>query len=408
MSLPLVYSGSVKDVLGPLFTSDSVGARPGYLFRYSDAFSVFDWGRMPDLLDRKGTALAILAAHFFEKLQRGEAWDAVFESESGREFLADAPVKTQAKFLREILCEEGLRTHYRGLHDGSESGQVMPLEDLAATLNRLDQPVMLAVDAVDVFRPTFKVGTSGATVTEYPDLTQKPALHLLPIEFVFRFSLPKGSSLAKRVEESPSHLTDYGFPGSLQDLTRGVAFPFVECFTKLESQDRPLSRREAIQISGLTEDQFEKVLTMTACAAHFLHESFAKVGLSLADGKFEWAYGAEEGPVLVDAIGPDELRVLHGSVQLSKEWLRQWYRTSPEGSRWVALVEFAKERDPIRWKEILKEEQGAKANPPHLPPELKHAAAMLYQTLTNTLTNYRWFEGAPALPDLLRLLGGKR
>ena len=62
-SYSVLYRGSVKDLRGPvemLLRSGEVA--PGLVFDYSDAYSVFDWGRMPDLLPRKGSSLALIAA----------------------------------------------------------------------------------------------------------------------------------------------------------------------------------------------------------------------------------------------------------------------------------------------------------------------------------------------------------
>jgi hypothetical protein len=39
-------------------------------FHFSDRFSVFDWGEMPNHLDHKGEAIALLSAYFFEKLEK--------------------------------------------------------------------------------------------------------------------------------------------------------------------------------------------------------------------------------------------------------------------------------------------------------------------------------------------------
>ena len=38
------------------------GPVPGVVFDYSDAYSVFDWGRMPDTIPGKGSALACVPA----------------------------------------------------------------------------------------------------------------------------------------------------------------------------------------------------------------------------------------------------------------------------------------------------------------------------------------------------------
>ncbi len=53
-------------------------------FHFSDRYSVFDWGEMPDLIDGKGEALCMMGAYCFERLE-----------------------------------ELGIKTHYRGLIDNN-------------------------------------------------------------------------------------------------------------------------------------------------------------------------------------------------------------------------------------------------------------------------------------------------
>ena len=53
-------------------------------FRFSDRYSVFDWGEMPDHIDGKGAALCLMGAYCFEQLE-----------------------------------QKGVKTHYRGLVDAS-------------------------------------------------------------------------------------------------------------------------------------------------------------------------------------------------------------------------------------------------------------------------------------------------
>ena len=38
-------------------------------FNFSDRYSVFDWGEMPDLIEGKGASLCMTSAYFFEKLE---------------------------------------------------------------------------------------------------------------------------------------------------------------------------------------------------------------------------------------------------------------------------------------------------------------------------------------------------
>jgi len=83
--------GSVKDlevIKKP--TRDIMGIGR---FHFSDRYSVFDWGEMPDHIDGKGEALCIMGAYCFEQLER-----------------------------------KGVKTHYRGLVDAN--GKVVKFKEL--------------------------------------------------------------------------------------------------------------------------------------------------------------------------------------------------------------------------------------------------------------------------------------
>ena len=58
-------------------------------FLFSDRYSVFDWGEMPDHIDGKGAALCLMGAYCFEQLEK-----------------------------------KGVKTHYHGLVD--ENGKAVP------------------------------------------------------------------------------------------------------------------------------------------------------------------------------------------------------------------------------------------------------------------------------------------
>src|SRR4051812_6882354 len=58
--LKLVHRGSTKDVYK---------SAENFLFKFSDRYSVFDWGEMPDHLERKGIALARFTKVVYQKLQ---------------------------------------------------------------------------------------------------------------------------------------------------------------------------------------------------------------------------------------------------------------------------------------------------------------------------------------------------
>ena len=59
--------GSVKDleiIKPPTQTAMGVGR-----FRFSDRYSVFDWGEMPDQIEGKGAALCMMGAYCFDRLE---------------------------------------------------------------------------------------------------------------------------------------------------------------------------------------------------------------------------------------------------------------------------------------------------------------------------------------------------
>jgi len=105
--------GSVKDleVLKPP-TKNEMGVGR---FHFSDRYSVFDWGAMPDLIENKGKALCLMGAFCFEMLEK-----------------------------------MGIKTHYRGL--------VAPNEKLITT-KELEEPVdIMEIHLARVFKPEFRGG----------------------------------------------------------------------------------------------------------------------------------------------------------------------------------------------------------------------------------------------------------
>lgn len=373
--LKLLYEGSVKNLL----KDESHPGDDSIWFEYTDAFSVFDWGRMPDALSRKGEALAVMAADFFSKLEDPSSWRELIASPTGQALLRANRFGAGFEAVGKKLSAEGLRTHFLNLG---------PAESETSSSRHL------RVRQVSARRPeTAKI--LGREVFDYSETRVTPAPRLAPLEVVFRFGMPPGSSLAERLKRDPEYLSSRGFPeGHSWD------FPVLELFTKLESSDRPLTLSEALALSGLRAPELEGLLFRTAWVAALLRHLFGKQDLELADGKLEWAVGAANELILVDAIGPDELRVLSRGakpVQLSKEFLRGFYR----GTDWYRDVSKAKQKADAEgltdWKSLVKQA------PPALPAQYKELGSQVYLALANELTGKRWFAEAW---DLRRVVQG--
>ncbi len=393
MTSPL-YRGSVKDVLGPVKCS----GQDAVLFDYSDAFSVFDWGKMPDALPRKGEALATLAAHWFESLERPATWKDFSKTPEALALRKGNRFGVAFNELGEKLQSEGLRTHYLGALAGTPSGKAASLsvdrfqESDAQPLAQLGStPAQgIVVRQVSVVKP--RMGSVlGRSVPDYSSTWAAPTPRLVACEVVFRFGCPAGSSLIERVEGDPSYLASRGFPEARVHAGAAWEFPVLELFTKLETTDRPLGMNEGLSVSGLPAEKLQELLLTTAWVAGWLRSNCARAGLELADGKLEWGVDEKGRLLLVDAIGPDELRLLKGGVQLSKEFLRGFYRGTPWYTALGQAKSHAEKSGASDWK------RGVTEAVPKLPAKHREAAVQVYLSLTNHLTGKSWFPEAWSL-----------
>jgi phosphoribosylamine--glycine ligase len=284
---PIYKTGSVKNIRGPLISASS----REWIFEFSDDYSVFDWGKMPDTIPEKGDALLQLSLECFK-----------------------------------ILHTHGIKTHWTGVlfKDGTIS------RDLAGPFTNAAGMIVNALDVI-------------------------------PLEVVFRFELRGASSFLKRNPDSP--------------LKAGHKFetPVIEFFTKREPIDRFLTDSQAIEVSGLTPARIEEVKKQTQVVAAILKNEFATRGMNLVDGKFEWGLNAQGELILVDAIGPDELRIEKEGRSLSKEVLREFYRKT----EWFNLIEEYKKNNQLSegWQSTLK------VQPPMLPLTMIQEMAAMYQSL---------------------------
>ena len=313
--MKLIYAGSVKNIYQ--------AADAGQLwFEYTDDYSVFDWGKMPDPISGKGEILARLGEWFFLRLADASQWKALG--------LADQP---------EVARWLPLAHHFHH-REGNR----------------------LLVTKVEV--PALRADAVGGTLVYDYGYSPQPR-QLIPLEVLFRFGVPAGSSLLQRKDWYPF------------EIYEGAQFPepLIEFSTKLESKDRIISYQEAALILKGNTDTLAELYGATRAVALFLEKTFARRGLKLWDGKLEWAL-IDGKLTLVDSIGPDELRVSQGDAIFSKQFLRNFYL----GGAWYKAVleagELAKKRGREDWKSIVSEELGQA--PLHLSPPYKAAAEALY------------------------------
>jgi len=309
-------------------------------FVFTDDYSVFDWGKMPDAIPNKGASLCAMGAYNFE-----------------------------------LLEDAGVPTHYRGVVAGGATG---PLSTAASP------PREMAID-----------------LTQVPDLPRDgraydyDAFHeaagdnyLIPLEIVFRNTVPVGSSLRNRAEPADLGLDRGTWPDEPVDLPE----PVVEFSTKFEESDRYLDRAEADRIAGRAS--LDRLETIARRVNELVTERAAEVGLVHEDGKIECLY--IDGEIRVaDVVGTfDENRFSYDGQQLSKEVIRQYHRRNqPE---WVEAVAAAKERakqeDVAEWRSLCE------AAPEPLPDHVVDAARDMYAAGANAYVGRELFD-APTLAD---------
>jgi len=356
----ILYEGSVKTVY-----QDSENSSVNY-FAFSDDYSIFDWGKMPDSIANKGKALSILGGTFFNQLSKPEVWRSLATHKSLQRFDPQFLSHLFTGSTYQKLCDSGLHHHFLGWTDTDGS----PLTE--NQLNGLSHAPLMKLLAVEVVRPR-SFSLDQYTLYDYDLTTSSP--FLIPLEVVFRFGMPQGSSLNKRLDSNPHYYAELGLsapPAASTFFER----PVIEFFTKLEPKDRFLSVQEAFLISGLTEEQFAILYDTAMLAALWLYAAFAATGIELWDGKFEFAWSTD-GLMMVDSIGPDEVRLIYRDVHLSKEAIRQFYRGTP----WEIACRKAKLESGSDWKKVCSEQP--------LPLEFsqKRVVNNLYGTILNHYLN---------------------
>jgi phosphoribosylaminoimidazole-succinocarboxamide synthase len=335
---------SVKDVV--IETPPTFEALGRGRFRFSDAYSVFDWGAMPDTIESKGASLCTMGAHTFEALQ-----------------------------------SEGVPTHYCGVVTGDAPASPLGMVQ--------SPPEEMAIDLV--LTPELPFRDETYDYEAYHAAWEHN--YLVPLEIVFRNRVPIGSSLRRRTDPADHGLAHDEWPDEPVDLTE----PIVEFSTKFEESDRYLDREEADEIAGAAE--IDELVDLARAVNEVITELGAECGLVHDDGKIEVAWIDGDLHVADVAGTLDENRFAYDGRQLSKEVLRQHYkRIDPE---WVEAVGDAKKRareeGVADWRTLCSRE------PVTLDPSVLQVASDLYTSAANAYTDRQLFE-TPDLPAVVQAL----
>ncbi|WP_367175982.1 phosphoribosylaminoimidazolesuccinocarboxamide synthase [Haloarcula rubripromontorii] len=320
-------------------------------FVFTDDYSVFDWGKMPDQIPDKGASLCTMGAYNFQ-----------------------------------LLEENHVPTHYEGVRL-SDSDEVV---DLGEALSADAAPEEMVIELTQVPDLPFENGSYDYDAYH----AEADENYLIPLEIVFRNRVGVGSSLRSRTEPA-DHGLDYDtWPEEVVDLDK----PIVEFSTKYEEQDRYLDREAADRIAGTAD--IDRLEELARAVNHIVTQQAAEADLVHEDGKIECLY--YDGEIRVaDVVGTfDENRFSYGGQQVSKEVIRQYHkRTQPE---WVEAVSAAKQQADTEgvadWKSLCAE------SPQPLEENVIQVARDLYCAGTNAYVGGDVFD-APSLDEAVSAAG---
>jgi phosphoribosylaminoimidazole-succinocarboxamide synthase len=344
--------GSVKDLdILKAPTKDEMGIGR---FHFSNRYSVFDWGEMPDLIEDKGAALCLMGAYCFEQLEK----------------------------------ETEVKSHYRGLvaSDG----------ECGLRTRDLDGPVdIMEVDLVNVIKPQPFTSDYGGLRYDYSVYTPELSNFLIPLEVIYRNGLPEGSSVFKRLEQGLLEPEDLGLdhypvPGEKLEV------PVFDLSTKLEKGDRYVTWLEAKEIACLSDQEVDYIKDVLLKVDKLITKVSSKARLKNEDGKIELAFDTSREPIVVDVIGTlDECRFTYQGLHVSKEIARQFYKHTGWYSDIEEAKKTAKEKGVEDWKILCN------SNPQKLDPVLKNIIRNMYVASANEFTGLKIFE-SPKLGEVMK------
>ena len=309
--------GSVKNlVVEREATEDAMGIG---VFEFTDDYSVFDYGKMPDTIPGKGEALCRMSAYNFKELEN----------------------------------KYSIKTHFR----------------------KFTPPNKMQVSLVRVLMP------------QDNQIKEEGRNYLVPLEIMFRNSLPAGSSIFKRLESGELDVSDLDL---IEMPQPGHKFEkaFLDVSTKLEPIDRYLSWDEAMDLAKISEDQLYELKEIALNINDFITDKATSIGIEHADGKVEFGITPKNELMLVDVCGTlDENRFLWNGIHVSKQVARDYYKTTP----WYVELENAKRSNV---------EKADWPKPEPLPPEFIAIVSNMYKGVCDAWTGEQHFK-APSIEHIM-------
>ncbi len=241
----------------------------------------------------------------------------------------------------ELLKSTGIKTHFRGMTG----------------------PTKMNIALVNIPEP-------------YKDVVPGLKNYLLPIEIIHRTRVHPESSDLKKIKAGKRTYQELGY-AKMPCPHEKLEPVKISWSTKLEEEDRVLSKEEARILAGLNPEEMDCLEALATEVNAIIVNHCESLGFLHYDGKIEVAKDSEGEFMVIDVLGTLEedrfmVKVAAGIyVDVSKQFLRNWHIDTG----WKKIVDAAKsraEKEDIRnWKAYCSE-------PPKLPARISALATEMY------------------------------
>lgn len=245
--------------------------------------------------------------------------------------------------------------------------------------NRIEQELDIKTHFLEMKDDNSMVVNRVNVISDYEELDENTTNYLIPLEFICRYFV--AGSLHDRIKRGDIDYKKFGFEEEPEYGER-LPEPLFEVTTKLEEYDRKLTKKEALDISGINEEEYEEIKEAVLNIDQMIEDTVEDNGLLHVDGKKEFAMDRDRNIMLVDTFGTaDEDRFWEKDeyekgnfVQRSKEFVRQYYRETSYHEELMEARRNNEEEPPI----------------PELPDEMVDKTSELYISMMNRLTDGKY------------------
>ncbi len=324
-----------KDSYGPvpyLLPNGTRSDAQAVVQKFHDAFSVLEWGKMPDVLSGHGNANALVYHHLNTLVKSETAWrdflrssDALTFRKAGSSIPQGGNVSTM---LNELTSQFPIATNYLGLLNEKEFKEL----DSNTTLkpHEFGQPDFKQPEFnfKNLFFPVSEwiheekipsASVMGRTVWDYSVWKKQTTPKVLPFEFHCHFTLTE-----KTVESLNTDCLALPKTASLATLHAGSTwdFPLIELVLSQDPFQKRIGFSEALWITGFSPDVLQRSMITAAWISTFvrshLHHLKANAHLKMNSIVLRFSVNDKQEFILTDSLSLDQIHLSRESEQVDE------------------------------------------------------------------------------------------